>query len=129
MNLLGQYGSIVINPTLASLIGLEEAIVLQQINYWLVIDSQLEENNYNGVTYIPNSITMWQKYYFPFWTEDEIASILQTLINYKFVKVITNPFNKRSSELWYTINFKEVNKLYNLCKKMEDDELEDRCAI
>ncbi|RVR60047.1 DUF4222 domain-containing protein, partial [Citrobacter freundii] len=57
---------IVINPDLAYSIGLNEAIALQQINYWLQETKSGMESD--GVRWIYNTTEQWLEQ-FPFWSE------------------------------------------------------------
>jgi hypothetical protein len=66
MSLLMPSRPIVINPDLAYSIGLNEAIALQQVNYWLQeTNSGLERD---GVRWIYNTTEQWLEQ-FPFWSE------------------------------------------------------------
>ncbi|MGS6422161.1 conserved phage C-terminal domain-containing protein, partial [Enterobacter hormaechei] len=66
MSLLMPSRPIVSNPDLAYRIGLNEAIALQQVNYWLKeTTSGLERD---GVRWIYNTNEQWVEQ-FPFWSE------------------------------------------------------------
>lgn len=67
---------LVINPRLAQKIGLNEAIVLQQILYWVKNDRAGEF--INGYKWIYNSIPQWS-IQFPFWSEATIKRTLASL--------------------------------------------------
>ena len=67
---------LVINPRLAQKIGLNEAIVLQQILYWVKNDRAGEF--INGYKWIYNSIPQWSTQ-FPFWSEATIKRTLASL--------------------------------------------------
>lgn len=76
MSLLFTFRPIVLNPRLAVRIGLNEAIVLQQLKYWLMeTDSGVE---HEGRRWIYNTLPQWQKQ-FPFWSEDTIKRALSSL--------------------------------------------------
>ena len=69
MSLLMPSRPIVINPDLAYSIGLNEAIALQQVNYWLKeTTSGLERD---GVRWIYNTNEQWLEL-FPFWSESTL---------------------------------------------------------
>jgi len=64
-------------PSLAKAIGLEEAIILQQLHYWLnnsKVDGRLEA----GEKWIYNSYQEWQEN-FPFWSIQQIQRIFLNL--------------------------------------------------
>ncbi|MFM0752618.1 hypothetical protein [Paraburkholderia strydomiana] len=61
-------------PSLAVQIGLNEAIVLQQIHYWV---SQ-GKNEINGHRWVFNSVADWKRQ-FPFWSEQTIRRTIASL--------------------------------------------------
>lgn len=64
-------------PSLAKSIGLEEAIILQQLHYWLN-NSKVEGRIENGEKWIYNSYQEWQDN-FPFWSVQQIQRIFLNL--------------------------------------------------
>jgi len=97
---------LIILPELARKIGLNEAIVLQQINYWLADSKHI----YEGRKWVYNSYTEWQKQ-FPFWSINTIRRAISKLE--KSGLVISGNFNKMKLDntKWYTINHDEVDKV------------------
>src|SRR3954452_7320658 len=65
---------IMILPSLAQKIGLNEAVVLQQIHYWLV-SSQHEKE---GRKWVYNTYKEWQRQ-MPFWSESTIKRTIKSL--------------------------------------------------
>ena len=63
-NVLTKESSLVILPSLAMKIGFREAIILQQIHYWLTKSLHVIE----GRRWVYNTYKEWQKQ-FPFWSE------------------------------------------------------------
>jgi len=61
---------------LAELIGLNEAIVLQQIHYWISQDSN--ENVKDGRKWVCNTYEQWQEQ-FPFWCKTTISNTILKL--------------------------------------------------
>ena len=59
---------LVINPDLAKMIGLNEAIVLNQIYYWISVNKKQNRNFHDGKYWCYNSIREWQEENFPFWS-------------------------------------------------------------
>ncbi|HGO3660423.1 TPA: DnaD domain protein [Staphylococcus aureus] len=93
-------------PKLAELIGLNEAIVLQQIHYWL----NNSKHKYDGKTWIFNSYPEWQKQ-FPFWSERTIKRTFGSLEKQNLLHV--GNYNKAGFDRtkWYSINYETLNKL------------------
>jgi hypothetical protein len=71
--LINEYPLLVL-PSLAVKYGLNEAIVIQQIQYW----SRKADVDNDGIAWVYNTIPEWQKQ-FPFWSERTIFSILKGL--------------------------------------------------
>lgn len=95
-------------PSLAALIGLNEAIVLQQIHYWIC--SSLNKNIVNGRKWVYNTYEDWNKQ-FPFWGQRTIRVIISSLKEKRLIT--TGTFNKiaRDRTTWYTINYDVLNCL------------------
>ena len=105
MSLLFNKHPLVINPQLAEKIGLNEAIVLQQIHYWLEKDGIGKD--YNGKHWIYSSYENWIKQ-FPFWSE---ATIKRTISNLKKEGLIdVEQLNKTSHDRtnYYTICYSRL---------------------
>lgn len=87
-------------PSLAVKIGLNEAIVLQQIHYWLRSSPHVKE----GRKWIYNSYEEWQEQ-FPFWSITTIGRIMRSLEDKKII--ITKQFGAKGYDRrkWYTIEY------------------------
>lgn len=103
--LLFDESPLVIQPSLAKIIGLNEAIVLQQIHYWLTRDKAGKE--IDGVRWIYNSLSDWKEQ-FPFWSESTIYRALKSLEEMHLLKI--GNFNQRKGDRtqWFTIAYDEV---------------------
>ncbi|NJH82141.1 conserved phage C-terminal domain-containing protein [Staphylococcus hyicus] len=93
-------------PKLAEEIGLNEAIILQQIHYWL----NTSKHNYDGKKWIYNSYPKWIEQ-FPFWSESTIKRTITSLEKQNLVHV--GNYNKAGFDRtkWYSINYTTLNKL------------------
>lgn len=102
MSLLMPSRLIVINPDLAYSIGLNEAIALQQVNYWLKeTTSGLERD---GVRWIYNTNEQWLEQ-FPFWSESTLKRTFTRLKNLGVLKVEQLNKSQRDMTNYYTINY------------------------
>jgi len=90
-------------PVLATKIGLNEAIVLQQINYWNKINEKSNNNYHDGYYWTFNSYEKWHEQ-FPFWHVNTIKKIISNLESAKLV--ITGNYNRSQIDRtkWYRIN-------------------------
>lgn len=96
-----------IRPALAVKIGLNEAILLQQLDYWL----NHADKEHEGRMWIYKSYERWQEQDFPFWSVSTVKRIVKKLreINLIDVESLSDNFNNRVN--YYTINREELNKL------------------
>lgn len=92
-------------PSLAREIGLNEAIMLQQMHYWLLKSS----NEFEGAKWFYKTLEDWQRE-FPFWSAMTIRRTLTNLEKQKVIRI--GNFNKKKFDKtkWYTIEYQCVNR-------------------
>lgn len=114
MSLLLTTRPIVINPDLAYSIGLNEAIALQQVNYWLQeTTSGLE---LDGERWIYNTTEQWLEQ-FPFWSESTLKRTFTRLKTLGVLKIEQLNKSQRDMTNYYTINY--ASSLLNEVKVSE----------
>ena len=103
-HLLIDESPLMVLPSLAARIGINEAIVLQQIQYWTRISGKVR----NGRTWIYNSAKDWQAQ-FPFWSVRTIERVIASLREKGLI--LTANFNaaKFDKTLWYSIDYDAVS--------------------
>src|SRR4029078_11998200 len=93
-------------PSLALKIGLNEAIVLQQVHYWL--NPRFNKNFFEEKYWVWNTYEKWQ-HQFPFWGE---MTIRRTILNLKglglLISFVTKDFKKHT---YYTLNYEVLETL------------------
>ena len=99
------------NAKLATEIGCNEAIFLQQIHYFLQINEEADRNKKEGKYWTYNSYTEWQKEVFPFWSTRTIGRVVRSLEEQGLL--VTDNFNKAGFDKtkWYTINYDKVKQI------------------
>ncbi len=107
-------------PRLAVKIGLNEALILQQVHYW--INNPLNQNVKDGRVWVYNTYDQWKEQ-FPFWCKNTIISTIYSLENQKLL--ISREFNKlkRNRTKWYTIDYEVINNLEIGSAKIENTHL------
>ena len=108
MGLLLNENPLIIMPTLAARIGLNEAIILQQVHYWLLKSDKLED----GRKWTYNSYESWREQ-FPFWS---VATIKRTISSLeKQELLISGNHNKAAFDKtkWYTLNYPKIQSMTN----------------
>jgi uncharacterized phage protein (TIGR02220 family) len=97
---------IMIIPSLAVKIGLNEAVILQQIHYWVMSSIHVIE----GRKWIYNSYKEWQNQ-LPFWSESTIKRTIHSLEDQGYL--ISGNWNnsKMDKTKWYTIDYERIEAL------------------
>lgn len=99
---------IIVDTDVAIAIGLKEAVVAQQLNYWL---HSKAAKTVNGRRWVYNTYENWQKDSFPFFTVATIRRLFEKLE--KMGVVITGNYNKAGFDKtkWYSIDEKRLNDI------------------
>ena len=94
--------------TLAVKIGLNEAIVLQQLHFLCSISN----NEKDGHTWVYNTIDSWRDNHFEFWSRETIKRVFLSLREKNLVHS-SSDFNKMKIDktLWYRVNYDELKLL------------------
>lgn len=97
-------------PSLAALIGLNNAIVLQQVHYWLE-NPRLEGRFIDGKKWIFNTYEAWQEN-FPFWSVSTIKRIFLDLE--KMGLIISAQFDRHNwdQRKFYCIDYDALDALF-----------------
>src|SRR3990167_3195545 len=66
-------------PSLALALGLEEAIAIQQLHYWLNNTKNEGRIDEDGNKWVYNTYAQWKDDNFPFWSEDKVQRIFLSL--------------------------------------------------
>lgn len=111
---------LVVDTVLATQIGLNEAIVLQQVHYWIEVNKAKQTNFYEGSYWTYNSMKEWSKS-FPFFGEKTLNRIFKNLEKLEILK--TGNFNKLRMDRtkWYTIDYLKLESYINELEVNEDE--------
>lgn len=106
--LLDEY-PILIYPSLACVVGLNESIVLQQIHYWLEINRKAGKNVRDGMVWVYSAIEDWQKQ-FPFWSESTVKRVFASLE--KSGIIVSGCYNRLRMDRtkWYSIDYAKLDE-------------------
>lgn len=105
-NLLLNSHPLIVLPELAVEVGLNEAIVLQQLHYWI----QKSTNVKDGHVWVYNTYEDWRKQ-FPFWSISTIRRTLSSLETKGYI--ITGKFNKLQIDntKWYRVSYDMIDSI------------------
>jgi hypothetical protein len=97
-------------PSLAVAIGINEAIVLQQIHYWLEINRKADKHFIDGRYWTYNTMEEWQKQ-FPWLSLSTLKRVVGNLE--KLSLLPSAKFNAKdwNHTKWYTIDYDALRKL------------------
>jgi hypothetical protein len=101
---------LVVNPSLATLIGLDGAIILQQVHYWVSQNEAAGRNERDGFTWTYNTYDQW-RHDFPFWSA---RSIRRTIGHLEAMGLlVSGAYNRMSMDQtkWYRINYPALSAL------------------
>lgn len=109
-------------PRLAKEIGLNEAIIIQQMHYWL----NTSKHFIDGRKWIYNSYKQWEEQ-FPFWSNATIRRAISSLENQKLL--ITANYNRAGFDKtkWYTIDYRVLDGV-SKCIAQNKQTSESNCA-
>jgi hypothetical protein len=93
-------------PSLACEIGLNEALMLQQIHYWM----NTSKNFFEGRYWVYNSVSDWQAQ-FPFWSESTIKRALAKLEKLELINAGNFNSDAWDKTKWYSINYDNLDAL------------------
>lgn len=94
---------------LAQVVGLNEAIVLQEVYYWCKVNKRERRDPHDGYYWVYNSYREWQEKHFPWWHVDTVRGIFTKLE--KQGLLISANYNKLPTDRtkWYRINFPQLH--------------------
>jgi hypothetical protein len=100
-------GTLLIVPVeLAARIGVDDALLLQQIHYWLTLGGHERD----GHRWIYNSYSEWTVQ-FPFWNKDKVRRVVERLRRRGLLLTASYNHHAYDRTLWYTIDYTAVAAL------------------
>jgi len=95
------------DPYVASVVGVDCSIMLSNIEFWVETNEKNKINFHEGKYWMYNSINAFCEL-FPFWSEQNIKTILSKLIKHRYIK--KGKFNKKGYDKtsWYTLDVPSV---------------------
>ncbi len=97
---------LLVNRRLAALIGLNEAIVLQQIHYWLQ-RKRAGGVEHDGRRWVFNTLESWREQ-FPFWSKDTVKRALAALKKSGLLLVKKLAEASRDQTNYYSIDYQQI---------------------
>ena len=104
---------------LAKKLGLNESIVLMQIDYLINLESN--DKYYDGSYWIYDSVEDFTTKYFNFWSPSTVKRVLNSLMKENLIKKGNYNKAKFDKTVWYTINYEEASKLNEILVGYTDE--------
>ena len=104
-------------PALAEIIGLNEAIILQQVHYW--ISFKHNSNIFEDRKWVYNTYNQWQEQ-FSFWSR---STIERTITNLERKGVLLSREGERRVK-YYSIDYEALNRLFEESSKHKNPAIE-----
>lgn len=95
---------------LAQVVGLNEAIVLQQVYYWCRINQREKRNLRDGYYWVYNSYRSWQEKHFPWWSVNTVRRTFERLEVSGLLVAGNYNTHKMDQTKWYRINFPALSR-------------------
>jgi hypothetical protein len=92
-------------PSLAKSIGLNDALFLQQLHYWL----RKSKHEHDGRVWIYNTFEEWKEQ-FPFWSLDTMQRIAKRLVDKELIYVHQFTKTDWDRKNWYAINYDKLEE-------------------
>ena len=127
--ILFQSKVLTLDPVLASIIGLNEAIILSQMNYWCVMNERQNQGKYDDYYWVKSSIALWQERDFIFFSTDTIRRAITKLESMELIISMTPKEQGINRTKWYRINhekLKEIEDEYQAIKYKKITTKEDQ---
>ncbi len=106
-------------PSLACMVGINGAIILQQIHWW----SRYSEHKYDNETWIYNTYKQWSEQFK--WLSDR--AVQQTILGLeKSGRLISKQFPSKGNMKWYRVNYERLAKD---CENLNSAEFNTECLI
>ncbi|KYD24588.1 DnaD domain-containing protein [Parageobacillus toebii] len=108
---------LVILPSLAVAIGLNESIFVQQLHYWL----EKSEHVHDGYKWVYNTYEDWREQ-FPFWSESTIRRIITKLEKIGIIVAANLNRSKIDKTKWYRIDYEKLAELTQETPSDQDEQ-------
>ncbi|MBD2364469.1 hypothetical protein H6G36_25405 [Anabaena minutissima FACHB-250] len=130
-NLLISEPPLTVLPSLAERIGLDEAIVLQQVHY-LTSSSERVENTKafkEGFYWVFHTVENWRAKFFRWWSAPTVKRVFQTLTSSGLLLTDTFDEGQGHRRLWYRVNYALVEAIAKIPADKWDVKRDDRIIL
>ena len=94
-----------VTSELAQVVGLNEAIVLQEVFYWCKVNRREKRPPHDGYYWVYNSYREWKENHFPWWSISTIRRTFERLEARNLLVAGNYNKSKMDQTKWYRVNF------------------------
>ena len=119
-NILYEIEPRIINTKLARIIGLNEAIVLQQLHYWIEKNKAADKNYNDGRYWTFGTVQEYRDRDFDFWSYETVKRVFAKLVSMGLV--VTGNYNKMKIDMtkWYAIDYAVLDEFVSKSTQSPD---------
>lgn len=117
---------IAISPTLATILSLNEAVVLQQVHYYVELAKKTNHNYVDGRHWVYNTYEEWRDRCFPFWSLNTIKRTFASLENSGIIISANHNKSGLDKRKWYSINYDVLDSKVSDFENRNKEEDTDR---
>lgn len=103
-----------IMPRLVQIVGLNEAIVLQQLRF--LLDDERGPLVRDGRRWAAGSYADWRERHFPFWHADTVERAFRSLERQGAIVSAAHNANRRDHSKWYSVEFDRLLEWERVCR-------------
>ena len=113
-----------VSSELAQVVGLNEAIVLQEVYYWCKVNKRAQRQPHDGYYWVWNSYREWQERHFPWWSVNTIRRTFEKLEEKNLIVVGKFSKSQLNQTKWYRINFPELALTINASSLAQNGQID-----
>ncbi len=98
---------LVLQPGLACAVGLNEALFVQQLHYWMRFNLKAGRGTYQGRVWVYNTLTQWHEQ-FPFWSRNTLRRTIDKCVKMGIVDKALLSHDPRDRTLSYSLNYERL---------------------
>lgn len=131
---------VLVSRRLGRIFGLHEAILVQQIHYWVELFKQAQDMRHfqDGFWWVWNSTRQWKEDNFPWWSEDTIDRVIERLAadfqpheskgDQRMPRgplLVIGNYNQAAYDRtrWYRLDYREIDRVIDLFEQQEAERI------
>lgn len=101
---------LVLQPGLACAVGLNEALFIQQLHYWMRFNLKAGRGMYQGRVWVYNTLEQWHEQ-FPFWSRSTLQRTIKRCVDAGLADKEMLASDSRDRTLSYSLNYQKLEQV------------------